>query len=254
MIKGLYAAASAMLAGITEQNILSHNISNMDTPGFKQILTSLQDFLQTPVSAPPATAAGIYGSRWIGEIGLGTDTTGEEIDFTQGTLQLTSQPMDFAIEGNGFFRVQTPNGERYTRDGRFYLDSEGQMVTVDGYFVLDEGGQPITLPENGDLSVNAEGRIFMNGEEVAQFGRAAFLDPAAELTRQESNVFLASGDPSSEDYGVIVQGYIEASNSNAAQLNTQMVIVARHYEAAQQLVQNQDALLGQAITALGRIS
>lgn len=250
MIKGLYAAASAMLANLYRHGLLAHNIANVDTPGFKQVLTSLDDFKETAVIYPPGPSAGLANLRWIGNLGLGVQTSSEITDFVQGGLRNTGHPFDLAIQGAGFFRIQTPDGERYTRDGRFYRDIDGNLVTVDGYQVLDDGGQPINLPQ-GEFSVSPEGVVRVNGEIIATLGLAAFEDPSAELSRDGPNTFAAEGGATSDAVGSVVQGYLEMSNANPAQLMTQMIAVARAYEAAQKMVQTQDELLGKAINSLG---
>jgi flagellar basal-body rod protein FlgF len=253
MIKGLYAAASAMLAGVNQQSVLAHNVANMDTPGFKQILLSLDDFLITPVVQPPEGLAADNRQSLVGSLGLGVQTGPQTIDFSEGPLQSTGQPLDLAIQGAGFFSIQTPNGERYTRDGRFSVDAENHLVTVDGYYVLDDAGQQITLPEGGELAVSGDGTLFVDGTQVARLGLAAFNDPQTELTKDLPNMYAANGQPTGTELGTVAQGYLEAANVNPAQLMTQMVQVARQYEAAQQMVQNQDQLLGQTIATLGRL-
>ena len=244
MIKGLYAAASAMLAGLDRQNTISHNLANIDTPGFKQLLLPLEEFVDTVVIGLPA------GN--LGRLGLGVDARPEAVDFTPGALKSTGQPLDFAIEGDGFFRVQTPDGERYTRDGRFMRDASGGLVTVDGYAVLNSGGAPITLPQ-GTISVAPDGTLTVGGNIVGQLGLAAFDDPAAQLTRDPlaGNVF--AGTPGNGDTGTVQQGALETANVNLAQLMTQMLAVGRAYEAAQRTVQLQDELLGKAIATISRL-
>jgi len=257
MIKGLYAAASAMLANLSRQGALSHNIANLDTPGFKQIMVSLDDFIHTPVIYPPVGAKAL---QWIGNLGLGVEATPEETDFTPGALQDTGQALDLALvdtaEGYGFFRLQTPNGEAYTRDGRFSRDIEGNLVTVEGYAVLDQNGQPINIPE-GLVSITSDGVILVDGEASAQMGLASFTDPSTDLVRDLPNTFVAL-DAAAGDQGLadgnspqVIQGFLEMANANAAQLTTQMVAVTRAYEAAQQMVQTQDELLGRTISSLG---
>ncbi len=252
MIKGLYSAASAMLANLYRQGLLAHNVANVDTPGFKQALTNLNDFKESQVIYP--TDANLNNSplQWIGNLGLGVQTTPDITDFQQGGLRHTGQALDFAIEGEGFFRIQTPDGERYTRDGRFVRDLENNLVTIDGYQVLDDGGQPINLPD-GDVAVSPDGTIMVNGQTVAKIGLASFENPAQELIRDLPNLFAAEGGPTSDIYGSIAQGYLEMSNANPAQIMTQMVSVTRAYEAAQKMVQTQDELLGKTISTLGSV-
>jgi flagellar basal-body rod protein FlgF len=248
MIKGLYSAASAMLVGLARQRALSHNIANLDTPGFRQILVSIEDYLHTSVAG---TGWGT-SSDVIGSLGLGAVSGGEETDFSSGGLSLTSRLYDFAIEGEGFFRVQTPEGERLTRDGRFTRDSSGQLVTVDGFKVLSDQNSPIVLPE-GSIVVDPDGSIFIDGDTVGRIGLAAFDDPGEDLERDGGNLFIAVGDGGDATPGLIRQGYLEGSNVDPSQALTTMVAVGRAYEAAQQLVQIQDDLLGKAIEMLGQM-
>lgn len=251
MIKGLYSAVTAMVMNAARQQVLSHNISNMQTPGFKQILTTAEDFMQNQAAYSAGyTANGTI--NYLGLLGLGTQIGDEYIDFAQGALQDTGNPLDLALEGNGFFTVDTPDGQRYTRDGRFLRDTDNNLVSVDGFQVLDDAGQPIQLPD-GDVSVGPDGAITVNGEDVATLGIGVFANPETELQHTEGNLFTGPAASTSEDVPRVVQGYLETSNANPSQLMTQLVEVARSYEAAQKLVQNQDELLGKTIASLGRI-
>jgi len=253
VIKGLYAAASAMLAGVTRQKNLAHNAANMDTPGFKETLSSLAEFMKTAVIYPPGNITQDPQQMYLGNIGLGVENSPLTTDFSEGPLNQTGHPFDLAITGPGFFRIRTPDGDRYTRDGRFVRDASGGLVTLDGYQVLNKSGQPIKLPE-GDFGVGEEGTITVNGKNVAQIGLAAFNDPHAELEMDANNHFMAKGSPTSTNVGRVEQGYLESSNVNSAQLMTQMISVARSYEAAQKMVQNTDELLGETISSLGKIA
>lgn len=251
MIKGLYSAVSAMVMNVARQQVLTHNIANMETPGFKQIFTSVGDFMQN--QAVYVKGVGETNSvDYVGMLGLGSQIGLEYVDFEEGALQDTGNPLDLAIQGKGFFRVNTPDGERYTRDGRFLRDAENNLVTVEGFKVLDDAGQEIQLPE-GDVSVSPDGVITINGENVAQLGIGVFDNPRTELQHTEGNLFTGPADSTSTDVPRVVQGYLEASNANPSQIMTQLVEVARSYEAAQKLVQNQDELLGKTIASLGRI-
>jgi flagellar basal-body rod protein FlgF len=251
MIKGLYSAVTAMVMNAARQQVLSHNISNMETPGFKQILTTAQDFMQD--QAVYSNGYTLKGDiDYLGLLGLGTQIGEEFIDFEQGALQDTGNQLDLALEGNGFFTVDTPDGQRYTRDGRFLRDADNNLVTVDGYQVLDDAGQPIQLPD-GDISVAPDGAISVNGTAVATLGIGVFTNPETELQHTEGNLFTGPAASTGEEVPRVVQGYLETSNANPSQLMTQLVEVARSYEAAQKLVQNQDELLGKAIASLGRI-
>jgi len=251
MIKGLYSAASALIANMTRQNVLSHTIANLDTAGFKRTMVTLEDYLNVLVVQPPATSALKGEMAYVGRLGLGVETSPEITDFSQGSLRQTGQPLDLAIQGAGFFRVQTPLGERYTRDGRFVRDADGQLVTVDGYAVLDADGQPVEIPE-GDLVVLGDGGLIIDGNPAGQLGLVAFNDPAAQLTSDLPNTFISAEAPDGEEIGMVAQGYLEMANANPASLVTEMSLVARAYEAAQQMVQTQDELTGKTISNLGQ--
>ena len=251
MIKGLYSAVSAMVMNATRQQALSHKIANVQTPGFKQILTTAQGFMQDQAAY---TNGNLQANQvnYIGTMGLGTQIGADFIDFGQGAMQTTNNPLDFAVQGNGFFTVKTPDGNRYTRDGRFLRDSANTLVTVDGFQVLDKAGQPIKLPD-GDVSVTQAGEMSVNGTVVATLGIGVFAKPETELQHTEGNLFTGPAASTGTELPQVVQGSLETSNANVSQLMTQLVEVGRSYEAAQKLVQNQDELLGKTIASLGRI-
>jgi len=251
MIKGLYAAASAMITGVYRQQAVAHDIANVDTPGFKQILTSLNEFDKTSAY----TQSGLTNKddiAYLGNMGLGVMAAPETTDFTQGTLKNTESPLDLAISGTGFFRIRTPEGDRFTRDGRFTKDANGQLVTVDGNLVLSSSGQPIKLAE-GDPTISTNGDIYINGVASGNIGVAYFAD-LTTLTRTAENTFTSTATPATTGGGTVLQSTLEQSNVDSAQLMTQMIEISRSYQAAQQMVQNQDELLGKAISTLGRVS
>lgn len=252
MIKGFYAAVSAMVANANRQQVLAHNAANLDTPGFKQVLSTFDEYWQTPVVFPPGNLQNLSQMTYAGMLGLGVDNAPEMTDFTQGALQLTGNMFDLALEGEGFFRIETEDGERFTRDGRFIRDAEGFLVTVDGNYVLDDNGERVEMP-NGEILISQNGEVLSDNNVIAQLGIVLFENPAEELTPDQGNLFEAAGDPTGEGTPQILQGYLEMSNVNPTQLMTQLVEVARSYEAAQKMVQNQDELTGKAIASLGRI-
>jgi flagellar basal-body rod protein FlgF len=266
MIKGFYAAASAMVVGMNRQNAISHNVANLDTPGFKQVLLTMEDWKKTqvvtqsqqPVSFPvyPSILFNQIGTEklhYAGNLGLGVENSPEYTSYEQGALQNTGLELDLAIEGDGFFRIQAEDGVRYTRDGRFVRDSKGNLVTVDGHYVLDRNGRKITIGQGSTVEVSSNGTISVDGQNQAQIDVVTFADPEAQLTRVSLTSFTAEVAPTRNAIGSVRQGYLEASNVNIAQLMTQMIQVARSYEAAQQLVRVQDDLLGQSINTLGKV-
>jgi flagellar basal-body rod protein FlgF len=267
MIKGLYSAVSAMITGLDRQALITHNAANIDTPGFKQIMMTMEEFEQTGVftaqkSTNPASAFGgkvgfdenrFVDINYVGSHGLGVETALEETNLTQGALLNTEEPLDLAIEGSGYFKLQTPDGIVYTRDGRFNLNANREVVSVDGHYLMDENNQVITIPEGSIIEVDASGTFFIDDQEVTKVTLVSFENELEVLERASDNTFTATIEPNGETIGSISQGYLESSNVNIAQLMTQMVSVVRSYEAAQQLVTIQDQLLGRSISTLGRI-
>jgi flagellar basal-body rod protein FlgF len=252
MIKGLYSAASALIVNSARQQVLSHNIANMQTPGFKEVLTTVQDFVKTPLVYSPGNLLQDNYLTYVGNIGLGAQSGPDVTDYTQGGLESTDSPYDMAIEGSGFFKVHTPQGDRYTRDGRFIRDASNNLVTTDGFAVLNKNGQPIKLPE-GTPSVAPDGTISVNNAVVGQLNISFFKNPRQELKNDRGNLFTGPAQSTTTGEVRVAQSYLEMSNANPTHLMTEMVEVARSYEAAQKMVQNQDDLLGKTISSLGHI-
>jgi flagellar basal-body rod protein FlgF len=252
MIKGLYSAVSAMIMNANREQVISHNVANMDTPGFKQVLATQKEYITTQVQDPMSSLDVADPVRSLGSLGLGVQSGVDAIDFTQGGIQTTDNPLDLAIEGTGFFEVKTPDGNRYTRDGRFSLDASGTLVTSDGYQVLDKNGQSIKIESEGTVDVSTDGEISVDGKAVAQLNLSEFDNPAQDLQHDGGNLFLAKGSAKTATNSTITQGALESSNVDSTQAMSQMMEISRLYEAAQQMVQNQDSLLGETISTLGK--
>jgi flagellar basal-body rod protein FlgF len=251
MIKGFYSAVSAMVMNANRQEILSHNIANMQTPGFKTILTTIEDFMNTPVVYSPGASLKESNLDYIGMLGLGVKNGIQLTDFSQGALLTTGNQLDMALQADGFFTISTPDGIRYTRDGRFLRDAQGTLSTVEGYQVLSVNGQPITLPD-GDISVGPDGTLYSGTTTIAQLGIASFLDPEQELVRTKGNLFSGPAQSTGQGTPQVVQGALEGSNANPTSLMTDMSEIVRSYEMAQKMVQNEDELTGKTIASLGR--
>jgi flagellar basal-body rod protein FlgF len=249
MLKGIYAAVSAMIAGANKQALNAHNTANLNTPGFKQVFTTMQEFQQTEVFPIGINNQGI-SQESIGKLGLGVMTTETRTKFSDGALKATDHPFDFAIQGDGFFRIMTSAGERYTRDGRFIRDANESLVTVDGNQVLDSTGNPIQIPD-GEINVDSSGGVLINGVLTAQLGIAEFARPETQLQKNDGNLFEALEAPTQAvTNSTVHQGYLEMSNVNVVDL----LISMKTYEAAQKMVQNQDELLGRTISSLGKLA
>ena len=249
MIRGLYTAAAGMLTGLLRHEGVVHNLSNVRTVGYKADRTTQKDF---PSLLLTEVRRGEPGPE-VGRAGTGVSLSDLSTNFGNGPIKLTDNPFDFAIADEGFFRLETPAGPRFTRDGRLHRDIDGRLITADGYSVLGENG-PINLPE-GTLTVAPQGDIYVNDTRIERMTLARFADPA-NIIKDGQTTFTSQGPPpeimAAEDVQ-IYQGYIEESNVDAAQTITEMMTVLRAYQASQRLVQFQDQINGQAVNELGRI-
>jgi len=251
MVRGFYSAASALLAGLFRQELLSHNIANINLAGYKSLNTSMDEFEPKLLSRMPGVSMpGTVGVE-VGQTSLGVAPIGTETYFAEGSLRDTKQPFDLAINGDGFFRISTPNGERFTRDGRFTRDENGNLATVDGYLLLGVDGQPVVVPQ-GETAIDADGVIRVDNQAGDQIALAAFANPVTDLQRDGANTFAALGEATAST-AAIRQGMLEMSNVDASRTMAQMISVARAYEAAQRAVQLQDEMTGKAVNEIGRL-
>lgn len=244
MIRGIYTATSALRAATMHQTRITHNISNLQTAGFKQILTAHQAYELQALGKYRAEDAAFQ--RGVGATEQGLLVPEEIVDFRQGNLEQTDRPLDLAIEGPAFFRLQTPEGERYTRDGSFHRDGLGRLVNADGHFVLSADGQQLALPA-GMTSVGRNGVVSVNGQLVDQIGLVAF-DNLDGLARENGNRYRIDGEAAPVAANASVQqGYLETSNVDENAQILEMMRVLRLYQASQKTLQVQDGTLSQAI-------
>ena len=244
-----------MYVGLSRQETLqrqldvaANNVANVDTAGFK--VESLM--VQTDPETLPASASGTPGLPRT--IDFAYDV-GVARDFSQGPLHDTGSPLDVGVQGEGFFRVQTPAGERYTRDGRFSMDAQGQLVTSSGAAVQGEGG-PITLdPQKGAPKIAADGTISQQGQAVGKIALVSFPSLSAlakdgdGLYRNVSNV-----QPQPAPSAQLRQGMLEGSNVEPITQMTLLIEISRAYDTVTQMVSNVNDLSDQAVTRLGRVS
>ncbi|MDI3340327.1 MAG: flagellar hook-basal body protein [Sphaerobacter sp.] len=245
MIRSMYQAASALMAQLTRQLTIGENLANASTPGYRARRTTVHDFREMFVSR----VAGETQTP-VGPISTAVRPDELAISLAQGSLVETGRPLDLAIAGTAFFAVQTPEGVRYTRDGRFHLDAQRRLVTSDGYPVLGLTG-PLTLPE-GDIHVTADGTILVNNAPVGQLQLVEFPpDAAFEPTGQNRFAVDAAGQQS-QTAGVS-QGFVEQANVDLTQNMVEMLEASRSYALAQRMLQVSDATLGLAVNEVGRV-
>lgn len=253
MIKALRTAASGMSAQQMNVDVIANNLANVNTTGFKKSKIEFQDILyQRLRSAGSESAAGSTVPIDL-EVGYGTRPVATQRSFSMGSFQMTGNPLDLSIEGNGFFQVLLPDGTiAYSRDGSFKLSADGQLVTSDGFYL-----QPgITLPADAtEINVSADGvmAVLVPGEsepqEIGQIELAKFINPSG-LQAIGHNLFTASvssgepvlGAPSLEGLGRINQGYLEMSNVDIVEEMVNMIIAQRAYEINSKAIQTSEEM------------
>ena len=256
MIRALYTAASGMAAQQSNIDNVAHNLANVNTTGYKKSRMEFADLVYQQIEAP-GSATSTTGTSPIGlEIGLGTRAVATARDFSTGNLRGTSNPLDLALEGRGFFQLTLPDGGLgYTRAGAFHLSSEGALVTADGYplqpqITVPRDATSVSISRDGVVSVSIAGQSAP--QQVGTIELASFQNPAG-LTAAGSNVFTvttASGEattgvPGSDGMGTMTQGFLEESNVSVVEEMVNMILGQRAYEANSKVVKAADEMLQQ---------
>lgn len=238
---------NAITAGLSKQIVLTralettaNNVANQTTSGFKADHIVFREYLAT-------IDAGTTGDPVVSLV-VDPDTF---TDFSAGGLEQSYRDLDFAIDGDGFFAVETAAGVRYTRDGRFSVNASGELVTRSGAHVLDAGGAPVLVdPEAGPVLATPDGELQQNATPIAALGVFRF-DDLRNLRKGGDNLFAASTEPAAAQPPRVRQGFIETSNVNPVAAMTDMIEVMRAYEQAARLTQTANDLERQAIQTLG---
>ena len=264
MIRGMYAATAGMMTMLSRVQTISNNLANVNTPGFREDTLRLTSFPQLLMSR-------LFNGGGMQQIGTAINGVVSEsmaTKFSQGSLRQTEGQLDVAINGDGFFGVQTTQGVRYTRDGSFRRDGNNQLVTSQGDLVLSAQGTPITVPP-GAISISPEGQIRVTAltssgqtgpvdQAVAQIGVYTFAEPG-QLRKTNGNLF---DDPTGQAQPVaqgaaglstVHQGFLENSNVDPARAMADMMVAQRSYEASAQMLKLQDDLTARAVSDLGRL-
>jgi len=254
MIRSLWTAASGMAAQQLNIDVVSNNLANVNTAGYKRSRADFQDTLyQTIKSAGARSSAETEVPTGI-QIGLGTRAVAVQKMFMQGDFQQTSAELDLAIEGSGFFQITQPNGEAaYTRAGGFKLDSEGRIVTSDGYplepeLTIPADATSVTVGNDGTISVYQAGS--QTPTEVGTIQLADFSNPAG-LSSMGKNLFTQTpssgeatvGTPGSEGLGALSQGFLEMSNVSVVDEMVNMIASQRAYEISAKAINTADEML-----------
>lgn len=232
-----------MVNDLRQIAIISHNLANINTAGFKR---------EQPVT-------GAFSSRFesvlsaAGALHPGNEVTMPElttiVDNSQGMLKLTGNPLDIAIEGDGFFELDTAQGARYTRKGAFSLDVSGRLVTSDGHIVNGVNGDIRLLTSTP--RIDKQGRVWEGENMVGQLAVVQFKDNAA-LQRDGGGLYVANdaGEMRSTINNGVRQGYLEASNVNVMHEMVRIVEITRHFETLQRVISGYDQMIGEAISTI----
>jgi len=255
LIRGLYTGASGMLAEMTRTDVISNNIANVNTTGFKKDRTIFRAFpemyihrIDDPVSV--GLDRTMDPRPFIGMMGTGVMVDEVNTDFSQGNLNTTSNLLDVAIKGEGFFEVQTPEGIRYTRDGSFSLSREGYLITKDGYYVLGENG-PLIIPQEGEIAINSLGEVVVGAQYVDRLRVVGFEDQGL-LVKQGDNLFVSEA-PAIQADAQVVQGALEGANLNTVTEMVDLITAFRAYEASQKVIRTHDETLDRAVNDIARL-
>lgn len=250
----LHVAMTGLSAQDTQLKVISNNLANVSTVGFKKDRAVFEDLLYQIRRQPGADTATDSQLPSGLQLGNGVRTVGTQKLFGEGEFQVTGEAFDVAINGKGFLQVQQPNGEiAYTRNGQLHLDGENRLVTAEGYPLEPE----ITLPDNvlsmsigndGTVEVSVEGNLIP--QEVGQLELANFVNPQGLLAMGQ-NLFLetaASGAPQlsvpgEDGTGILKQGMLEASNVNAVEELVNMITTQRAYEMNSKVISTADEML-----------
>ena len=247
----LFVGLSRQMTLRRELDLIANNIANADTQGFK--VESMM--LETDPARPP----GSMKSSDNRPIAFVLDT-GVARDFGQGAMTQTGAPFDMAIDGQAFFKIQTPQGERYTRDGRFTLDPTGKLTTQDGHPVLDDGGGEITVDmTQGPVAIGKDGTMTQsllgNVTRIGKVGLARF-DDLTSLAKDGDNAYRNTSNQTAQAApdATIMQGMLEGSNVKPVLEITRMIQVSRAYESIARTMDNAADLSQRSIERLGRLN
>ncbi len=220
-----------------EMRVVANNIANAATSGFRQEGVIFSEYVKS-VDNASSLSMGQADAR--------------QTSFEQGALTKTGGQFDFAIEGDGFFLVETPQGERLTRAGSFTPNADGDLVTPDGLRVLDAGGAPVFIPPGAaDISVSADGTISSEGNPVGQMGLVQPINPG-QMIREDGVMFRADDGFEATETGRILQGFVENSNVNPILQLTRMIEVQRAYELGASFLEAEDERMRQAMRAMSQ--
>jgi flagellar basal-body rod protein FlgF len=231
-----YATLNRQSGLMREMGVVANNIANASTTGFRREGVVFSEFVAA-LDEDPSLSMG--------------HASGRHVDLSQSTISQTGGQFDFAIQGEGFFLIETPQGERLTRAGSFTPSAEGELVTPDGYRLLDAGGAPIFVPPDAKgVELAADGTLSAQGQPIAQLGLWLPSDPLS--LRHQTGTMFAVGEVEPAEGATVLQGMLEDSNVEPVSEIARMIEVQRAYELGQKFLDAEDERVRGVIQALGR--
>ena len=257
MVRALYTAYTGMYNEQNRLDIISNNIANSATTGYKQESVTSQAFEQM-LAVKIKDGSDAYINRRIGKMSLGVKLGEVYTDYDQGSLRQTSNTYDMAISGEGFFQVRIPssNGSsvvKYTRDGNFNMNKDGYIVDVNGNHLQGINGDLKVDPDAAEVSITREGYVQVDGAVVDRIALADFEDYDYLKKFGENMYETVDGATAKAAKGLIEQGYLEQSNVNVVSEMVDMITITRAYEANQRIIRSVDSMLDKASNQIGRV-
>ena len=254
MIRSLWIAKTGLDAQQTQMDVISHNLANVSTNGYKRSQAVFEDLLYQNMRQVGANSSSDTQLPTGLQLGTGVRPVATSRLFTQGNLQQTSNSFDMAISGHGFFQLQMPDGTTgYTRDGSFHPDAQGQLVNANGIplsppISVPQGTRDITIANDGTVTVSIAGQdgVTQIGQiQLATFQNSAGLDPQGQNVFKEPDASGAptASTPGMNGAGMIQQGYLETSNVNVVEELVSMIQTQRAYEINSKAIQTSDQML-----------
>ncbi len=259
MVKGLYTAYTGLRNEQRRLDVISNNIANSNTTGYKKMGVTSQSFSQELAVRVDDDSDG-YLVKGIGDVSLGVKIGETYTDFSQGGFRETGNAYDVALEGDGFFTISTTDKSgtehiRYTRDGSFTVTRDGYLVTKDGDFVLGTNNQRIQIPgaNTADVSMDSLGNVYANEVLVGRLQIVDFQNKDA-LSLYGENMFEALPEAGMVASTALTrQGYLETSNVNVINEMVSMITITRAYETNQKMMQTIDSTLDKAVNEIGKV-
>ncbi|HEY8475927.1 MAG TPA: flagellar hook-basal body protein [Chloroflexota bacterium] len=238
MLRGIYTAAAGMLTQAVRLSTLGNNLSNVETPGYRQDIVEERTFEELLL------ARIAEGSIEIGPLGLGSVPLRPEIDLSPGPIEATGRALDLALVGDGFFVVQGPDGPLYTRNGAFFQDANGRLVTLQGWPVL---GQEGVLQSDAPMTVGPDGVVRAGENVVGQLQVVTFPEETRFQKIEGQYLVPEEGLPAPVAAPRLQPGHLEGSNVNLTSTMTDLLTAARSYQMAQRALTTHDEALGRLL-------